>query len=130
MKSATKPRKCCHTKADGSRCRANATTGSDHCFFHDPAKAKERAAARKAGGEKGRAAVLSADSPDVPLQSVADTVSLISETINQVRRGEIDPKVSNAIGYLTGILLKALEQGAIEERISALETIVSSRRAA
>ncbi len=29
------------------------------------------------------------------------------------RRGEIDPRVANAVGYLSGTLLKALQQGDI-----------------
>ncbi len=118
---------CQHIKDSGTRCEANAITGSVYCFFHDPAKAKERAAARKAGGHKNKAVVLPAATPDVPLDKISDVVRLLGETINQVRRGELDPKFSNAIGYLTGILLKALEQGEIEERLSALETIVKGQ---
>ena len=39
-----------------------------------------------------------------------------------VRKGQLDPRVSNAIGYLAGILLRALEQGPTEERLARLET--------
>ena len=113
-------------KADGTRCRANAQRGTEYCFFHDPTKAKERAAARLAGGNRGRAAILEA-APDVPLTSNANVITLLGETINQVRRGDLDPKVSNAIGYLTGILLKALDQGHLEERLAALEEIINHR---
>jgi hypothetical protein len=45
------------------------------------------------------------------------------ETINQVRRGEIDLRVSNAIGYLSGILLSAIEKGSLEERLATLEAV-------
>ena len=118
--------KCQEMKADGTRCRANAQRGSKYCFFHDPAKTQERTAAREAGGSRGRAAILEA-APDVPLTSNANVITLLGETINQVRRGDLDPKVSNAIGYLTGILLKALEQGHLEERLVALEEIINHR---
>jgi len=122
-----RPAQCQYIKANGKRCEANAMIGSEYCFFHDPAKAKERTAARKAGGHKNKAVVLPATTPDVRLDNISDVVKLLGETINQVRGGELDPKVSNAIGYLTGILLKALEQGEIEERLSALETIVKGQ---
>jgi hypothetical protein len=46
---------------------------------------------------------------------------LLGESINQVRRGQIDPRVSNAVGYLASILLGALQQGPLEERIERLE---------
>jgi hypothetical protein len=35
----------------------------------------------------------------------ADVVKLLSETINQVRKGIIDPPVANAIGYLANVLI-------------------------
>jgi hypothetical protein len=38
-----------------------------------------------------------------------------------VRRGQLDPRVGNAVGYLASILLGALQQGPLEERLSRLE---------
>jgi tetratricopeptide (TPR) repeat protein len=32
-----------------------------------------------------------------------------------LRRGQLDPRVANAMGYLTSVLLRALEQGPMEE---------------
>ena len=114
---------CEGTKADGTPCRVNAMTGSEYCFFHDPARVEEREAARQAGGRVGKTRVLPAETPDVPLSSVAEVVGLLGETINQLRRGEIDPRVANAVGYLSGTLLKALQQGDIEQRLAGLEAI-------
>ncbi len=96
-----RPTQCQHTKTSGTRCQANAMTKSQYCFFHDPKKAKQRTAARKAGGHKSKAAVLPSETPDHQLDTLTDVVSLLGETINQVRRGEIDPRVSNAVGYMT-----------------------------
>ena len=120
-------RQCKGTTADGTRCRANAMTGSEYCFFHDPSTAEEREAARQAGGRVGKTTVLSPDTPDAPLSSMADVVRLLGETINQVRRGEIDPKVANAVGYLASALLRALEQGDIEKRLAQVEVIVQGQ---
>jgi hypothetical protein len=123
-----RPKQCQHIKTDGTRCQANAISRSQYCFFHDPRKAKQRAAARKAGGyKKHKMAALSSDTPDRQLESLAEVVSLLGETINEVRRGEIDPRVSNAVGYLTNVLIKALEQGNLEERLAALEAIVNNQ---
>jgi len=69
---------------------------------------------------------LSSDTPNAKIKSADDVVGLLSETINQVRRGEVDPKIANAVGYLSGIILRAREQGDIEERIVELETAVKS----
>ncbi|MFH1374362.1 MAG: hypothetical protein ABII79_11250 [bacterium] len=57
-----------------------------------------------------------------------DVVKLLSVTINQVRRGEIDPRIANSVGYLSGIILRAREQGDIEERLTQIEQIVQKGR--
>lgn len=119
--------RCRQVKADGTRCEAGVQSGSAFCFFHDPAKAAEREAAHRAGGRAGRTKVLPPGTPDVQLASVADVITFLGESINQVRRGAIDPKVANAVGYLTATLLKALEQGDIEKRLAELERIVKGQ---
>lgn len=123
------PRQCRWVKADGTPCQANALLGSDYCFFHDPDKAGEREAAQRAGGRVGKVAALPPDTPDASLSSMADVVTFLGRTINQVRRGELDPKVANAVGYLAATLLRALEQGDIEKRLAELEAVVKGQHA-
>jgi len=120
---------CRQIKSDGSHCGANARRGSVYCFFHDPDSAKERVAARINGGKKRsrKAAVLPADTPNTVLTSAADVTALLAETINQVRRGEVAAQVSNAVGYLAGILLKAKQQDQLEQRVARVESILASK---
>jgi hypothetical protein len=117
---------CKATTAAGLRCSAPVQSGTTLCFFHDPARAGEQQDARRAGGRQRQrpTAVLGADFPAKDIQSVADVKGLLSETIHQVRTGAIDPKIANCIGYLSGILLKAIEVGDIEERLAAMEAVV------
>ena len=61
-----------------------------------------------------------------PLRTVSDVIELLSDTINHVRRGEMDLRVSNSIGYLSGILLNAIEKGSFEERLAGLEAAVAN----
>jgi len=119
------PRQCKQIKADGTRCQANAVNGSDYCFAHDPEREAERRAARQAGGRVGKTKVLPSDTPDVPLSSSMEVAALLGQTINQVRRGDVDPKVANTVGYLSGVLIRALEVGDIEQRLATLEAIVN-----
>jgi hypothetical protein len=119
-----KKRECRFTKPGGDRCQANAMLGSNFCFFHCPTVAAKRADARRAGGRKNKAAALPEDAAECPLESAGDVVVLLADTINQTRRGRLDPRVGNAIGYLSGILLKALETGDHERRLSDLESAV------
>ena len=130
-KSLSAAGQCHHIKSDRSRCRANARHGSIYCFFHDPDSSIARDTARKNGGRERsrRAAVLPADTPNRSLASASDVTALLAETINQVRRGEVDPRISNAIGYLAGILLKAREDDEIEQRLARLESVLAGEQA-
>ena len=83
--------------------------------------------ARKAGGvARTQKLVLPPDAPIRPLRNASEVVALLGETINQVRRGELDLRVCNAIGYLSGILLSAIEKSSYEDRLAALEAAVAN----
>jgi hypothetical protein len=120
---------CEKLKSNGQRCRAMAVTGSQHCFFHDPSAAEARKAAQREGGQANGPAVLPADAADVPLHSGKDVVAFLAETINQVRKGRVAPKVASTVGYLTGLLMKALETTEIEERLARVEQVLRMRGA-
>jgi hypothetical protein len=125
---------CQFTRPGGERCRARARAGRDFCFHHDPASAAERREARAAGGRAtGRVlAVLPAAEPDETLKTTADVVRLLGQTINQTRRGELDPKVANAVGYLASALLRAImpDETArqIDELREQIEALKGERR--
>jgi hypothetical protein len=120
-------RECRFTKSDGKHCRARPMTDTHFCFFHDPHVSVRRAQARSAGGRKNKGAVLPTDTPTCSLGSVQDVVLLLAETINQVRRGELDARAANNIGYLSTVLLKALDATNLERRIAGLENAVSDK---
>lgn len=119
---------CQKTKVGGSQCEASALTGSTFCYFHDASKAHDRRVAQRAGGiaRSRQCAVLPRETPDRPVRKISDVVELLGETLNQVRRGQIDSKVANSVAYIAGILLKALERGPLEERIASLEEILKN----
>jgi len=118
---------CKARKWDESRCQAAALPGSDFCFFHDPSQAAARREAQALRGRQNRMKILDADAPEVKVKHCRDVVAFMSETINQVRKGVIDPRVANAVGYLANILIKAMEQGQLESRIETLELLVKGR---
>jgi hypothetical protein len=49
----------------------------------------------------------------------------LADSINQLRRGQLDPRVANGMVYLTSVLLRALEQGPLEERMAKIEAALS-----
>ncbi len=115
------------TKA-GTACRSAALTESEYCLFHDPKHEVERREAQSAGGRQRRIMTLPEDAPDVKIENCQDVRDLACQTISQVRRGQIDPRIANAIGYLSILLLRALEQGDVERRLAELEAAVKSQR--
>lgn len=124
-----KSNQCRGLKQDGERCGARPIAGGRYCFFHAPGLEERRQEVRRAGGitRTRRIAVLPVDTPDAPLKTIGDVSALMAETINHTRRGQLDPRVANALGYLAGILLKSLEQGEIEERLMRLEALMGTK---
>ena len=125
--------KCQHKKLNGARCKANALTNDRFCFFHSPAKIEERRQARSAGGvsRSQKRAVLPADAEAKSLKSPTDVCDLLGETINQVRCGLIDPRIATTVGYLAGTLLRGLEHGQLDDRLTRIEAklgIIDSTR--
>src|ERR1035438_10495870 len=122
--------KCHVRKRNGARCGANAQPANGLCVFHDPAKASDGRRARRAGGiTRSRAAtVLQLDTPDHPLGDTNQVSVLLADSINRLRRGQLDPRVANAMGYLASVLLKALENGRIEDRLAHLEAVLTRRK--
>jgi hypothetical protein len=119
-------KKCEFRKKSGEPCGADAQTGNGLCVFHDPTRAAEGRRARRAGGiARSRLGALPSDTPDHPLGTTTDVSGFLAISINQLRRGQLDPRVANAMGYLTSVLLKALESGKIEDRLAHLEAVVT-----
>ena len=115
--------RCKFRKKKGSLCRASAQPSNGLCVLHDPAKAWDAVNARRAGGitRTQLAAVLFPDTPVHPLGGVSDVSALLIDSINRLRRGQLDSRVANAMGRLTIVLLRALELGTIEERLAKIE---------
>ena len=103
-------KKCEFRKKNGERCRADAQTGKSLCVFHDPARVSEGRRARQAGGiSRSRLAlVLPTDTPDHSLGNTTDVSAFLSDSINRLRRGQLDPRVANSMGYLTSVVLRSL----------------------
>ena len=72
------------------------------------------------------AMVLPTSTPDCPLANTKDVADLLADSINQLRRGQLDPRVANGVGYLATVLLRALEQGPLEERMAKIEAALSA----
>ena len=122
---------CKFKTEQGKQCEAYAMKGSDLCFSHSPDTKERHLEATAKGGATSRD--LGTDLlPSIPLKNADDVIGLLQETINKVRvvkkDGSIDIRVANCIGYLSGQLLKAIEVGAIANRLDVVERIILERK--
>lgn len=110
------------TKAGGS-CQAPAVERG-LCFFH--AHPEKLAELGRQGGKRNRHwQPADRDLSQISLKSIGDVSGLLEETINRVRQGPFDLRAANGIGFLSSILLKALESERIEDRLAHLEAIMT-----
>ncbi len=106
----------------GRRCQAPVVKGSDFCFAHEPSLAQKRAEWRRAGGKKsGKQAVLA---EAAAIRTPAEVKDLLGRTVEGLQRGDIDARTANAVGYLCNLLLKAIKETDLAERLEKLERAV------
>ena len=122
--------KCQHKKQNKQPCQANAINGSEFCYMHSPNVSQEEKREAQARGGKANKIVIKNTLPAIQVSKPDDVVSLLVETINQVRAGEMDIKVANCIGVLSGHLIKSLELAKYADKIETVERILFERRIA
>jgi len=103
-------------------------SGSDYCFTHNPdISNEEKRKVRARGGQSNKIKIKKALSP-IEIKQPRDVVSLLEDTINRVRAGELDIKIANCIGYLAGHLIKALEVAELTGRVEMVEKVILEKR--
>ena len=112
-KTPSVTQRCVSTRRDGAPCTAQAGT-SGYCIGHDPGALEAR---RKGGHGKSRAERAAKLLP-ARLQPV---VSLLENALGEVHRGELDPHAASAMASLTGVLVRTITAGELEERLRTLE---------
>lgn len=117
------PTSCVATTKSGRACHCAALPDDPHgmCFWHSPDRAGERATAQIRGGHTRMHAVGIRNAPTVRLDSVEEVKNVLADVITKVRRGQLEPKAANSLGYLLMQGLKAVEMSNIDRRLKALE---------
>jgi len=82
---------------------------------------------RQGGEAKGVKNARGARYGERSLKTVEDVTALLGDTIKDLGLGLIDPKEATAVGYLAAGMLKALQQGDVENRLRALEAVERSK---
>lgn len=108
---------CKYRKEDEESCNANAMKDSDYCFMHNPEVIDERTEARIKGGSHK---IIKPELDEIKIENVQDIIQLLAKTINEVRKGDIDTRRANCIGYLANYIIKAMEVGKLESEVEEL----------
>jgi hypothetical protein len=120
---------CSAIKHDGTPCNAYAGTGSDYCYHHDPRHAARRRQARRKGGRArhGRSVGPVGAAPTFSLDTMTGVTALLQHAIDQTLQLENSLQRARTLGYLAGLLIKALDIATLEERVLLLERLLQSR---
>jgi hypothetical protein len=81
--SGKRPEGCRATTSKGKQCRSYAIAGSEYCFFHDPAHAPARAAARRRGGKQRSRSSGPTPFPETEMTSTAGLASFLAQLIRE-----------------------------------------------
>lgn len=113
--------KCKFVKLNNEQCNANAMKEAEFCFTHNP---ETREAHRKATKRGGLVGIHRSNLSPVRIKAMKDAVALLEDTVNRVRSGEMEIRVANCIGYLSGHIIRGLEKSDLEQRIEGLEKLI------
>lgn len=120
---------CSATTKTGRPCRAQALAGGAFCLMHDPERAAEVAAIRRAGGLNRRTRRAVGTRYPATLRSVGDVQELLEAALEDTTLQENSGARTAALARLATTALKALEVGELEERLAALEARLGLREA-
>lgn len=119
---------CSFIKPNGTQCNANAMSGLEYCYTHNPDISDEEKREAKQRGGQARALTIANPLPALPITEPNDAVLLIVDTINRVRSGELDIKTANCLGFLTDKLLKAFEVSKLNDRVEIIERVILEKK--
>jgi hypothetical protein len=118
----TRPRRCTGHARDGRPCGAPPQHDSEQCFWHDPSRAEDAAAARKLGGQRRRRERLVADTYDLDgLATIADIRRVLEIALAEALALDNSPVRIRLVTTIAAAATRLLDPGELEQRLAALE---------
>ncbi len=88
---------------------------------------EEKKNAQSRGGENKQLRI-AAPLPQLEISKASDVALLLTDTIQRVRAGEMDARIANCLGVLSGHLLRAFETSELRNRMETIERLIVERR--
>jgi hypothetical protein len=120
--------KCNFIKDSGEKCEANAVKDSEFCFFHNPDISDEEKREAQTKGGANRALTIANPLPVMQIAEPEDAITLITDTINRVRAGELDIRTANCLGFLADKLLNAFEVVKLKDKVEFIERVIGNKK--
>ena len=122
--------RCQATTKSGAPCQSYAGANSKWCFWHDPALAAQRAAARRKGGRARHARKLGTlgDPDAIELDAPGDWGAIVALATKDTMRLENSVSRNRTLGYLAMTAARLFEAVELEARLSALEKLAAKPR--
>jgi len=117
---------CRFIKSDETICKANAIQGDSYCFWHSERMKKKREQAVVDGGNSPKRSYGRDD--EIQIADTKDVLLLIEQTVNDIRQNKISTRTANAVGYLAGIALKAIQQNEFDKRLEVIEYALNIKK--
>jgi hypothetical protein len=133
MEDSTLPPASKHTcqarKANGEPCGAGVRQGARYCFHHDPERAAEAAAARRAGGQarmRPAGQVVAAPAEPIDLSTPEAQRKAIEATIDRVRSGMEPLNIGRFVIYAISVA-RGVYDDDLARRLDALEAMLQQQ---
>ena len=118
---------CSGIKADGGRCKAQATNGSEWCINHDPDKAEARRRRASKGGRRGGRGRPGSDLADIK-REIRGVIADVLVGDVKTGPGAVALQGYNALMRAEKLELDIREQYELTERLEALEVALEQRK--
>ncbi len=117
---------CSGIKADGGRCKAQATHGSEWCINHDPDKAEARRRRASKGGRRGGRGRPGSDLADIKREIRGVIADVLGGGV-KTGPGAVALQGYNALMRAEKLELDIREQHELTERLEELERLLEQK---
>ena len=118
---------CSGIRADGGRCKAQATRSSSFCIGHDPDRVDDRRRRASKGGKRG-----GRGRPQVELSDIKRRLLALTDAVLEGEQDRASAAVAgqllNGVIRAVGVELKVREQEDLTERLEELEAALDRQK--
>ncbi|MFI5144068.1 MAG: hypothetical protein ACHQJ4_00600 [Ignavibacteria bacterium] len=118
-----KQKECQYIKSDSTKCTSFAMNGSDFCYRHNPDIPQEEKINASSKGGQANEQYIETPLPAIKIEKMTDVVTVLADSINQVRAGKISQKTGGTLAYMSFILLMAMDKAKSEAKQENIEKL-------